>query len=72
VTSILPELYVKRGRAAVEFYIERAVAAGATEISPVGEEHGWLGRIADPSGHHWEIGIPLRSWPPRGACHGSP
>jgi PhnB protein len=35
----------------------RAVAAGASEVFPVGEEHGWrLGRIADPFGHHWEIG----------------
>lgn len=37
----------------------RAVAAGASEIRPVGEEHGWLvGRIADPYGHHWEIAKP--------------
>jgi PhnB protein len=35
----------------------RALAAGATEVFPVGEEHGWrLGRLADPFGHHWEIG----------------
>jgi PhnB protein len=34
-----------------------ALAAGATEIYPLYEEHGWrLGRIADPYGHHWEIG----------------
>jgi PhnB protein len=34
-----------------------AVAAGATEVSGVHEGHGWrIGRIADPSGHHWEIG----------------
>jgi len=34
-----------------------AVAAGATAISPVSEDYGWrIGRIADPSGHHWEIG----------------
>lgn len=43
----------------------RAVAAGATESSPVAEEHGWrLGRIIDPFGHEWEIGTPLRPWPP--------
>jgi PhnB protein len=43
----------------------RAVAAGATEISPVAEEHGWLvGRIVDPFGHEWEIGKPVGSWPP--------
>jgi PhnB protein len=52
--------------------VARAVAAGATEVSPVGEEHGWrLGRIADPFGHHWEIGRPLSAWPPAGGCHGS-
>jgi PhnB protein len=35
----------------------RAIAAGAAEISPMHEDHGWrIGRIADPSGHHWEIG----------------
>jgi PhnB protein len=46
--------------------LARAVAAGATEIDPVGEEHGWqLGRIDDPFGHRWEIGKPLREWPPR-------
>jgi PhnB protein len=42
-----------------------AVAAGATETSPVGDEHGWrLGRILDPFGHEWEIGAPLGQWPP--------
>jgi PhnB protein len=133
-TAILPELAVRRGRAAVEFYkaafgavevyrvggteeheslvsqlavgaasfwvhdespvnglfspeglggcsvrlllvvedpgsvVERAVAAGASVVSPVGEEHGWrLGRILDPFGHHWEIGVPLVPWPPPGA-----
>jgi PhnB protein len=45
--------------------VERAVAAGATVVRPVGEEHGWLlGRIKDPFGHHWEIGKPLIAWPP--------
>ena len=35
-------------------------------VRPAVEEHGWrLGRIADPFGHHWEIGKPLRPWPPR-------
>jgi PhnB protein len=43
----------------------RAVAAGATEVSPVMEEHGWLlGRILDPFGHEWELGHPLGDWPP--------
>lgn len=35
----------------------RAIAAGAKEIHPVEEGHGWrVGRIVDPFGHHWEIG----------------
>jgi PhnB protein len=47
--------------------VRRAVEAGATEVHPVGEEHGWrLGRIADPFGHHWEVGRPLGAWPPPG------
>jgi PhnB protein len=45
--------------------IARAVAAGAREVYPVGEAHGWrLGRIEDPFGHHWEVGKPLVPWPP--------
>ena len=40
-------------------FMRRAVAAGATEIAPVSERHGWhSGRLADPFGHHWEIGEP--------------
>jgi PhnB protein len=43
----------------------RAVEHGATELSPVGEEHGWLlGRLCDPFGHEWEVGHPLVAWPP--------
>jgi PhnB protein len=35
----------------------QALAAGASEVFPVGEEHGWrLGRLVDPFGLHWEIG----------------
>lgn len=131
MTSILPQLFVRRGRAAIDFYmeafgaieeyrvggtdehepvvaqlsvggasfwvhdespslgtvspeaaagttvrlllivddpdaaVERAVAAGATASGPVADEHGWrVGRIADPYGHHWEIGKPLVPWPP--------
>jgi len=46
--------------------VEQALAAGATLVAPVSDEHGWrLGRIADPFGHHWEIGKPLVPWPPR-------
>ncbi len=38
----------------------RALHAGASEINPVGEEHGWrIGRLSDPFGHHWEVGRPL-------------
>jgi AraC family transcriptional regulator len=38
----------------------RALKAGATEVFPVGEEHGWrLGRLYDPFGLHWEIGKQL-------------
>jgi PhnB protein len=43
----------------------RAVGAGATEKSPVRDEHGWrLGRVVDPFGHEWEIGRPIGYWPP--------
>jgi PhnB protein len=35
---------------------KRAVAAGATQVLPVTDAHGWrVGRIVDPCGHHWEI-----------------
>jgi PhnB protein len=45
--------------------VEQALAAGATETSPVADEHGWrLGRIVDPFGHEWELGRPLDAWPP--------
>jgi PhnB protein len=48
-----------------ESVLRRALAAGAREVHPVGEQHGWLlGRIEDPFGHHWEIGKPLIPWPP--------
>jgi hypothetical protein len=37
-----------------------AVAAGAAELSPVGDEHSWwIGRVVDPFGHEWEIGKPI-------------
>ena len=40
---------------------ERAVAAGAKVVWPVGDQpYGWrVGRVVDPFGHHWEIGKPL-------------
>lgn len=48
-----------------EWVMAQAVAAGATETSPVGDEHGWrLGRTVDPFGHEWKIGKPLGAWPP--------
>ena len=38
----------------------RAVSAGAKEVWPVANQHGWrVGRVVDPFGHHWEIGKPL-------------
>ena len=38
----------------------RALSAGASEVVPVGDAHGWrLGRVVDPFGLHWEIGHPL-------------
>jgi PhnB protein len=38
----------------------QAIAAGAMEVRAVSQDHGWrIGRIADPFGHHWEIGKPL-------------
>ena len=47
--------------------MERAVAAGATVVYAVEQAHGWrLGRIADPYGHHWEVGKPVIPWPPAG------
>ena len=39
------------------------IAAGAKVVWPVGDQsYGWrVGRLADPFGHHWEIGKPLGS-----------
>lgn len=48
-----------------EAFVRRAIRAGALEVSPVQEEHGWrLGRISDPFGQEWEIGRPIAAWPP--------
>jgi PhnB protein len=45
--------------------IARAVDAGARLVYAAEDAHGWrLGRVADPFGHHWEIGRPPISWPP--------
>jgi PhnB protein len=40
---------------------EQAVTAGATVVWPIADQpyHWRVGRIADPFGHHWEIGKPL-------------
>jgi PhnB protein len=40
---------------------ERAISAGATEVWPVANQpyHWRVGRLADPFGHHWEIGKPI-------------
>jgi PhnB protein len=49
--------------------VRRAVEAGAREVAPVTDEHGWrLGRVEDPYGHDWEIGQPLGAWPPAAAA----
>jgi len=38
----------------------QALKAGASEVYPVSEGHGWrVGRLVDPFGHHWEIGRPI-------------
>ena len=43
-----------------EIFFKQAINAGATEVFPVGEAHGWrLGRLSDPFGLHWEIGHQL-------------
>jgi PhnB protein len=50
-----------------------ALRAGATEVNPVADEHGWLlGRVDDPFGHRWEIGKPLVEWPPGGTTRSAP
>lgn len=40
---------------------QQAVSAGAVSVVPVSNQHGWrFGRVADPFGHHWEIGKELK------------
>jgi len=47
LTRIEPEIWVQDAVGAV---------AGARELAPVHEEHGWsTGRMIDPFGHEWEI-----------------
>jgi PhnB protein len=40
---------------------DRAVDAGGKLVWPVADQdYGWrIGRLADPFGHHWEIGKPI-------------
>jgi len=43
-----------------EAVFAQARAAGASEVYPASEGHGWrVGRVVDPFGHHWEIGRQL-------------
>ena len=45
-----------------DLVFDRAVAAGATVVAQVHEEHGWRsGRITDPFGHDWEVSRKLPS-----------
>ena len=45
-----------------EGLFKQALKAGASEVFPVSEDHGWkLGRLEDPFGLHWEIGHPIES-----------
>jgi len=47
-----------------ESVFSQAVRAGATQITPVADGHGWrIGRLADPFGHQWEVGKPLPDAP---------
>lgn len=40
---------------------EKAVKAGAKVVTPMENNYGWrLGRVADPYGHDWEIGKPMK------------
>lgn len=62
--SVAPMLSVRGGAQATvpdpDGMFARAIDAGAREIAPVNNAHGWrLGRVVDPFGHHWEIGPPL-------------
>ena len=43
-----------------DILFDKALKAGASQVFPIGEEHGWrLGRLVDPFGLHWEIGHPV-------------
>ena len=58
-TSIAPWLSVGDAPGAVDYY---KAPFGAVER--VSDGHGWrIGRLADPFGHHWEVGKPLTGPP---------
>jgi PhnB protein len=41
---------------------KRAVAAGASGICPMVDDHGWrVGGVLDPFGHHWEMAREMKS-----------
>ena len=43
-----------------DILFHRALQAGATLVNSMAEANGWrIGRLADPYGHHWEIGCQL-------------
>ena len=47
----------------------RALAAGASELAPVEDAHGWrVGKVLAPHGHQWEIARPPAAWPPAPAA----
>lgn len=40
--------------------LDRAIAAGASLVAAVHEEHGWrTGRVTDPFGYDWEFSRPI-------------
>lgn len=60
-TPVTIHLYVDD----VDAWTERAVAAGATVVMPVGDQF-WgdrYGIVADPFGHHWSIATPGKNGP---------
>ena len=45
-----------------DLVFDRAIKAGATEVFPVNDSHGWrIGRLIDPFGLHWEVGREVNS-----------
>jgi uncharacterized glyoxalase superfamily protein PhnB len=59
MTRIAPWLSVGNPVEALVFYGAGfgAIELERLEVAPVADGYGWrIGRVADPSGHHWEIG----------------